>query len=29
GESVDKSYIVEDQAFDQEQAKAALPDRKY
>ncbi|MFS0795037.1 ABC transporter substrate-binding protein [Microbacterium sp. 1P10AE] len=29
GESVDKQYIVEDQAFDQEQAKAALPDRKY
>jgi ABC-type sugar transport system substrate-binding protein len=29
GETVDKAYIVPDQAFDQEQAKAALPDRKY
>lgn len=28
GDSVDKQYIVEDEAFDQEQAKAALPDRK-
>lgn len=29
GESVDKRTIVEDQAFDQEAAKEALPDRKY
>lgn len=29
GESVDKRTIVEDQAFDQEAAIAALPDRKY
>lgn len=29
GETVDKQYIVEDQAFDQEQAKEALPDRAY
>lgn len=29
GESVDKRTIVEDQAFDQAAAKAALPDRKY
>lgn len=29
GESVDKRTIVEDEAFDQEAAKAALPDRKY
>ncbi|WP_298875874.1 ABC transporter substrate-binding protein [uncultured Microbacterium sp.] len=29
GESVDKSYIVEDQAFDQEQAKKVLDSRPY
>jgi galactofuranose transport system substrate-binding protein len=29
GESVPKSQTATDQAFDQEQAKAALPDRKY
>ncbi len=29
GETVDKRTIVEDEAFDQEAAKAALPDRKY
>lgn len=29
GESVEKRTIVEDQAFDQEAAKEALPDRKY
>ncbi|MCL3861190.1 ABC transporter substrate-binding protein [Actinotalea sp. K2] len=29
GETVDKRTIVEDQAFDQEAAKAALPDRTY
>lgn len=29
GEDVPKSQVATDQAFDQEQAKAALPDRKY
>ncbi|WP_199423424.1 ABC transporter substrate-binding protein [Actinotalea solisilvae] len=29
GETVEKRTIVEDEAFDQEAAKAALPDRKY
>ncbi|AQP46782.1 LacI family transcriptional regulator [Tessaracoccus aquimaris] len=29
GESVQKRIVVKDEAFDQEQAKAALPDRKY
>lgn len=29
GESVDKSYVVEDQAFDQEQAKKVLDSRPY
>lgn len=29
GESVEKRIVVKDEAFDQEQAKAALPDRQY
>lgn len=29
GESVEKRIVVKDEAFDQEQAKKALPDRKY
>ena len=29
GEGVEKRIVVKDEAFDQEQAKAALPDRKY